>query len=232
MRKKDIELNSTREKLIYSEKLAAIGTLAMGSEFRTNIAEIKDALTNLHMKLPQEDDLKKDIIILEENFTYIDNVFGTFAILNDAICLKTEEIDFFDFLVVTLDRYSFPEGIVLESNIDENIPVLQGDREKLEKILLTVINNAVRASAQKAVISIDAYVDDGQIVVSVIDKGEGLDEKYIKCVSEPNIVMENIKLSLGLSTASLLVESHGGRMDVDSKKGEGTTVTIYIPLSK
>lgn len=228
--KKALELNNAQERLVYSEKLAAIGTLAMGNEFRQRMSNINSALSDLKIKAQEYSSLAAELNVLEDGMSYLDNIFGTFAILTDAVCLKSENVDIFDLLAVTVDSYIFSENITVESNLDEHLPHIDGDRDKLECVFVTLLDNAISSIDGEGIITIDAYTEGDEVVISIGDNGNGMPCEDAQRIFEPNMLLKNYKQGLGLPTASLLVEGHGGRIDIDTELDKGTCITVYLPL--
>jgi signal transduction histidine kinase len=117
------------------------------------------------------------------------------------------------------------------------LPPLEVDAGRVGQILENVVGNALKYSPADAVVRIEARVERGRLVVSVVDRGIGLPEAERSLVLEPFHRAANTRESsvpgsgLGLYIARRLVEAHGGRLVLgDGPDGNGTRVSFDLPL--
>ncbi|MCU4163237.1 HAMP domain-containing sensor histidine kinase [Carboxylicivirga caseinilyticus] len=112
------------------------------------------------------------------------------------------------------------------------------DSEKLKLILSNLINNALKYSYKDSKVIVKIWVDDDILNVSVQDFGTGISEKNQKIIFErfkrldSGINSINRGHGLGLSITKALLDVLGGKIEIDSKKGEGSTFTISLPEAK
>ncbi len=115
--------------------------------------------------------------------------------------------------------------------------LVRGDRVHLTGIIDNLLDNAAKYSPGPPEISVGTHNDNDWVVVTISDRGEGIDathlgrvfEKYFRC---PTGERHDVKgFGLGLSYVKLLTEAHRGRVDLDSRLGEGTRVTLRLPLA-
>lgn len=224
------ELTNAQERLIYSEKLAALGTLAMGSEFRQKMHQMRSALSGLEQKASSSTDLSVELQSFGEGLAYIDKVFGTFAILNDAYCLQSEVVDVDVLLREVLEKFSLPAGVSLEKHIEDQLPFVRGDKEKIEYVILNLLSNAVSSIDGEGNVEVDAYSEDSELVIMVADDGRGFDSAQKKHIFEPANAVAGDSLAFGLPTAAILVEGHGGRIEIESELGQGARIYVTLPI--
>jgi signal transduction histidine kinase len=120
-------------------------------------------------------------------------------------------------------------------NIGRGIPPVNADPVRVGRIIYNLVDNAAKYSAPDSEITVKIENEGKQIAVSVIDRGIGIKAERIGELFEPfqRLVeqSENTKgLGLGLVVCKRLVESHGGKLTVDSKEGNGSTFTFTLPL--
>ncbi|HEX4113530.1 MAG TPA: ATP-binding protein [Stellaceae bacterium] len=128
--------------------------------------------------------------------------------------------------------------IAIDLDLPADLPRVRGDALKLKQVLLNLITNAIKFShAGGRVVVRGAMTPDG-LHLAVVDHGIGMDEHEIKTaitrfgqVASP-WSRKHHGTGLGLPLAIGLVELHDGRLTIDSVKGQGTTVTIVLPLSR
>jgi signal transduction histidine kinase len=120
-------------------------------------------------------------------------------------------------------------------NIGRGIPPVNADPVRVGRIIYNLVDNAAKYSAPDSEITVKIENEGKQIAVSVIDRGIGIKAERIGELFEPfqRLVeqSENTKgLGLGLVVCKRLVESHGGKLTIDSKEGNGSTFTFTLPL--
>jgi signal transduction histidine kinase len=106
-----------------------------------------------------------------------------------------------------------------------------GDLYKLKSCFVNILNNAYEVSRKGQVIEIESYSQDKEGVVEIKDYGKGIPKKEIKKIFEPFFTTKKGGTGLGLAIAKNILESHGGRVEVKSKVGKGTTFRVILPLA-
>jgi two-component system NtrC family sensor kinase len=133
-------------------------------------------------------------------------------------------------------------GIALVRNLTVGLPKVMGDPNQLEQVFLNLISNARDAiddaSAQKKELTIQSrFSEDGgapAVVVSVKDTGIGIPPENLSKIFEPFFSTKPVGkgTGLGLSLCFGIVEAHGGRIDIKSKVGEGTEISVILPAGE
>jgi signal transduction histidine kinase len=119
----------------------------------------------------------------------------------------------------------------------EPSPVLvRGDRERLEQVLVNLLQNAIKYSPQGGAIAVRVERKDGEASVSVTDPGIGIPREeqsrlFERFFRAANATTRNYSgLGIGLFISNQIVKSHGGRFEVQSEAGAGSTFTFHLPL--
>ncbi|MEI9904120.1 MAG: PAS domain-containing sensor histidine kinase, partial [Asticcacaulis sp.] len=118
------------------------------------------------------------------------------------------------------------------------LPEIEADFRALKQILLNLLTNAIKFTPQGGTITVSAVMTDANVHISVADTGIGIAEKDLERLARPFEQIENQfsktreGTGLGLALTKSLIEMHNGRMDIDSKVGEGTTVHVILPLGQ
>lgn len=130
-------------------------------------------------------------------------------------------------------------GVTVDLTIPENLPGLRGDRQAIRQILLNLLSNAIKFTEPDGFVRIDAKVDDvGRLVLAVEDSGIGIPEESLETVFEPftqvdsSLARQFEGTGLGLTLTRSLVELHEGSVDLESRLGEGTKVTVTFPRER
>jgi signal transduction histidine kinase len=123
----------------------------------------------------------------------------------------------------------------LVANITEDVGTVVGDARRLRESIEHVLTNAHAYTDEGGTIALKAWGDDGKAVIQISDTGAGIAKKDLPLVfSRFNRLREEgvrgeAALGLGLPLARQFIEAHGGRIELVSAKGKGTTVTLTIP---
>lgn len=150
------------------------------------------------------------------------------------LILEKEEVRISDFLDDFLKR-SEPALEVgrIRLEIPHGIAPVRADTDRLERILHNLISNALKYSPPTTPVLVAAEQTAEEIVISVIDQGEGItsrDQEHIfKRFYRPKGARRVDSVGLGLYITRMLVEAHGGRLWVKSRKGEGSTFCFTLP---
>jgi len=116
--------------------------------------------------------------------------------------------------------------------------LVRGDIVHLTGVIGNLLDNAIKYSPGPPSIGVHTRNDDAGVIVTISDHGAGIGdeyhgrvfEKYFRC---PTGERHDVKgFGLGLSYVKLLIEAHGGRVELDSRVGEGTRVTLRLPLAE
>jgi signal transduction histidine kinase len=124
---------------------------------------------------------------------------------------------------------------LIEPPLDD-LPPLRGDERRLKQVLINLLSNAVKFTPGGGRVALEAAVDaERGLVIKVIDTGIGMAREDIPKALEPFGQVDS-KLSrkyegtgLGLPLSKALVELHGGKLEIESEPGVGTTVTVVLP---
>jgi two-component system, NtrC family, sensor histidine kinase HydH len=124
-----------------------------------------------------------------------------------------------------LERFT---GITVQRVVEEGLPDFPLDRNLIGQALSNLILNALQASRCGGRVEVRAGKEDGRLRLEVQDWGEGMDEETMRSMFNPFFTTRESGTGLGLSIAHRIVESHGGSIDVHSRRGEGATFRILL----
>jgi signal transduction histidine kinase len=116
--------------------------------------------------------------------------------------------------------------------------MLKGDERRLRQVLINLLSNAIKFSPAGSNIDLSAELDlKGQLTISVTDQGIGIAAEDLERIFMPFVQVSNTLnrsttgTGLGLSLSRLLVERHGGRLELDSAPGRGTRAMVIMPAA-
>jgi cell cycle sensor histidine kinase DivJ len=128
-------------------------------------------------------------------------------------------------------------GVVLAPSVSDGLPEMIADRRALNQILLNLLSNAIRFSDRGGKIVIGARAEAGAVIFTVEDSGVGMSDEDLRRIGEPYFQARSSYdrrhggTGLGLSIVKGLVRLHGGELSIRSRVGEGTRVTVRLPLN-
>jgi two-component system sensor histidine kinase ResE len=126
-------------------------------------------------------------------------------------------------------------SIELIADIPEDLPIIQGDYDRITQVLTNLASNAYQYTPDEGSVTIKLTPDDEGVLVDVIDTGIGIsDEDQARIFErffrgEDPMVMGSAGTGLGLSIVQHLVEMHHGKVSFTSKLNEGTTFSVWLP---
>ena len=119
----------------------------------------------------------------------------------------------------------------IEKRYEPQLPAGEFDVTELRKLFLNLIINAIEASEKGKSIELRTLSDgNGGVVVQIIDQGSGMDAETLRRLFEPFYTTKEKGTGLGMAIARKIAELHNGELDVKSRKGQGTTATVRLPL--
>ncbi len=126
------------------------------------------------------------------------------------------------------------KGLRFELQVEDGLPPMRGDALRLLQMLNNLLDNAIKYTDPGGRVRLTAGVEDGQIILRVSDTGMGIpatDQPHLfdKFFRARNVPEGTSGTGLGLSIVKSIVESHQGRIWVDSAMGEGTTFSVVFP---
>jgi two-component system phosphate regulon sensor histidine kinase PhoR len=125
--------------------------------------------------------------------------------------------------------------VTLSSDVAQDLPGVSGDRVSLERAIVNLINNAIKFTPEGGAVRVVARPDAGGVTIEVIDNGAGIEPQDLPRVFERFYKADRARRAggtgLGLAVVKHTVEAHGGRVEAESRLGEGSTFRIWLPAS-
>lgn len=136
---------------------------------------------------------------------------------------------------IRLSQYTLRQmNVKIEHNLENDLPVIQGNLQNIEQVILNLIINAAQAVEHdqgKIRISTRFKPHDGRIVISVSDNGRGINPAIANKLFDPFVTDKQEKggTGLGLSVSYNLIKAHDGTITFQSNEGSGTTFNVFLP---
>ena len=127
------------------------------------------------------------------------------------------------------------KNVSIKKDIAGNLPLINADEEKLIWVLNNFLTNAIKHSYESSTIEISVKQAGATIVFSVKDNGKGIEEKYLPRLFDRYFKVpgtsEKSGTGLGLAISKEFIEAHGGKIDVVSSFGGGSTFSFTLPVN-
>jgi len=127
-------------------------------------------------------------------------------------------------------------GITIETSLPRDLPKLYADGRAIRQILLNLLSNAIKFTPEQGAVGIDVQQVGDDLWILVCDTGVGIAEHDLERLGKPyqqaddEFIKSKTGTGLGLALARALTELHGGSMIIESELGEGTQVSVRLPL--
>ena len=229
------EVKKLERQARFNEQLAAVGELAAGiaHEIRNPLASISGSVQVLSNELSvgsAERRLMEIIVsesnrlskILEEFLRFVRPQERRVAVFDVAASIR-EVLELFRLSDEVSDAHT------ISLDVDPPGSLLAADRDQIRQIVYNVAKNAVRAMPEGGTLTVEGREDGAWYSIRFRDTGRGMSEEEIARVFTPFSTAFDGGTGLGMAIVRRIVEDHGGAIDVESKPGEGTTVTILMP---
>ncbi len=187
----------------------------------------------------QKDEMSDDIEMMQVELAKIRNLTRKFMQFVDLEKPHFQAVAFEVILKNILKRFApfSSDGLAVETNIEPDLPLLWADSYLIETVVAILVENAIDALEGKGVIEISAsmaqYLDSVQLKVveiEVADTGAGIDETLKEKIFDLHYSTKLHGSGIGLANAKKIVESHGGQIEVYSRKGFATVFRFSIPV--
>ena len=227
------EIQSQSLKLQKSERMSAIGELArqIGHDLRNPLTSTKYAAYYLRQKGNKctDEDREKMLNIIEGDIKRSDKIINDLIEYSSDIYLEIEKCSPKSLLKGAMLKLQVPENIkVVNHTLEE--PMMFADVSKIERVFMLIIKNAVEAMPKGGTLEIRSTQEDSKVQITFIDTGEGIPEKLLPKIFSPLLTTKAQGMGFSLAICKRIVDSHGGKIEVESVAGKGTTFKITLPI--
>ena len=233
------ELEKSRETLLHAEKMALVGKLAAGMahSIRNPLTSVKMRLFSLSRTLELSVPQKEDFEVISDEIRHLDTIVQNFLEFSRPPKLKmqtTSPSDIVDSAIQLLHHRLQSYDVEIELNRQGPLPEILADPEQLKEVLVNLVVNAceeINGGGSIVINEEEGFTEAlGRVVViRLTDNGPGIPKSIQDKVFQPFFTTKEEGTGLGLSIAARIVEQHGGRLDFESKEGEGSTFVITLP---
>jgi signal transduction histidine kinase len=233
------ELKEAQAQLVQAQKLAALGQLGAGVAHEIN-NPLGGVIGHVQLLLADHGPGDKDheaLAHIEEGARRASQVVQN--LLRFSVQHKEPVRSAVDVNKLIKDTLSLTstllvdQKITLDMQLDGTVPRLRADAGQLAQVLLNLVSNARTAMPQGGKLSVRTAKSDGKVALAVADTGRGIDPTIRERIFEPFFTTKDewSNVGLGLSVSWRIVDEHGGKIDVESEPGRGSTFTVWLPAA-
>lgn len=232
------EVHALRKEILRNQRLASVGRLAAGvaHEVRNPLSSIKGFATYFkerHRDKPEDQQIAG---IMIQEVDRLNRVIGQLLDFARPIKIIPKKVSVPQLIADALklvEAQANEKEIHVEWHTAERLREASLDTDRINQVLLNLFLNALEAMESGGRLTVDADKDEeGRwIIIRVADTGHGIPAQNLSKVFDPYYTTKSTGTGLGLAIAHNIVDAHGGRIDVASPAGQGTTFTLRVPLT-
>jgi signal transduction histidine kinase len=234
-----LNMKQQMEQMQKIEEVGKILTPALAHDLKNLLAAISSLAQLCIEKKKLPSPLDEYLQLIYENSQRANQLIGNFLDFVKIVKLDTasyESIDIHDLIdrmwkLVELNIG--PRQVSFISRCDKNLPRLTGDRDKMERVFLNLLLNAVQAIPKKGMITVEARLVSSENVMEVnfIDNGMGILKEHRNKLFKPFFTTKEGGTGLGLSICHATIQQHQGSITIESQRKRGTKVSIRLPVA-
>ncbi len=232
---RDITARTMREKhQQQTDKLAVVGEMStyLAHEIRNPLMAIGGFTQSLMKSQCLTDREREKLSIIADETRRLDNLLT--GILNFVRPSRAPAgaVDLAKLVDETVDLMKAgyaKQGYTFDVSVEPELPKVKGGEEMVKQCLVNMIKNSMEAMEEGGAVKVSAGLEHDLVYLRVEDSGVGMTDADMDKVFSPFYSTKDKGYGLGLAMMKKIVEDLGGHIDLTSKLGEGTTVTIYLP---
>ncbi len=237
LKEAEIALKEAHAQLLHAEKLSAVGKLSasIAHEFNNPLQGILNIISGVKERstLSLQDTELMEMAVVECN-----RMKELIKNLQDFNKPTHSELDLVDIqgmiksLLLLSKKELITRGVIVTTHFPPHIPKIKIVGDQIKQVILNILQNAIDACQKGGTITIKLELSQNRIITSVSDTGCGINPDDLKYIFDPFFTTKpDLKgTGLGLSVSYGIIKNHGGRIDVESKPGVGSTFSIALPL--
>jgi putative PEP-CTERM system histidine kinase len=222
------------QKLLQAKEMDAFQTMSafFVHDLKNTASTLNLMLKNLplHFDKPafREDALRG----MGKSVQHINNLIGRLGALRHSLQIRPEEADLNDVVAKVVANWDGVQKVQILRSYG-SLPKATFDSEQINKVVTNLVLNATEALTSNPEIRVETFKGDGWVGVMVADKGCGMTPEFLnRSLFRPFKTTKKEGFGIGMFQSKMIVEAHGGRMEVESVLGEGTTFRVFLPIKK
>ncbi len=229
------ERRELQEKLLTAERLAAVGEAAgsISHELRGPLSVIRSSAFFLEEKMnghAHDDKVKNHLERIERSVERADRTINDLLAFSRITPLEVKPISLPMLARVAVTEMRLPPEISVRIEAEEGLPDARVDPRQMEQVMHNLITNSFQAMPEGGEVEVSISVAGDGLRLCVSDTGCGISPEDLPKVFDPLFSTKTEGAGFGLPVCQRIIEAHGGTISIESSQGEGTTVTVKVPV--
>ncbi len=229
------QLTETQERLIRSEKLAAIGSMSsyVAHEIRNPLVTIGGFAKSLSRFNFTDSKIKTNIDIIIEEVNRLEKILNNITDFAKPSTLEKVDAQICEVMentCILMENYFQEKHIKLHKDFATDVPVVSVDPAQIRQVFLNILMNAVEAMPDGGDLNIKIMSATDSIEIDITNSGKSIPQDLLQRIFDPFFTTKQKGTGVGLPVSLQIIEYHGGSIDVKSRHGEGTTMSITLPI--
>lgn len=204
-------------------------------EIRNPVTAIGGFARRIKKRLNGEPEIGRYVDIIIQESKRLEQLVSRVNELSNILSAKLILDDVSGVLRQIIERFAHrikKQGVILETDITERLPLAEIDSSQLVTALSNVIENSLDAMSDGGCIMIKARPDGDYIVISIADTGRGISQRYADSVCDPFVTSKTHGSGLGLTMVRQVAENHNAKILIESEEKRGSLVALCLPIKK
>lgn len=214
--------------LAHDMRSSLTGIHGLGLRLLRNPADMDATMTRKHLEIITKESGKLEGLV--DDLLELSRIeTGRLRLSTTAVSLDKELEEIFE----TYKEKAAQQSIRLELLVGDILPMIEADANRLRRVFVNLLDNAIKFSRTNGTIVISTRETDSEVMVTVTDSGTGITSEDLPYIFDifhrGRTALGREGYGLGLATVKAIVEGHGGRIMVSSEPDVGSTFTVFLP---
>jgi len=228
------ELLESQERLVRSERFAAIGEAAayVSHEIKNPLMVIGGLASQVERKVAEEPNLQEKLKIIQTEVRRLENFLGDLRDFTRPAAPTKEKINLNQVIRdvdLLMEGETKKRGVKLVEKLDPHLPAIEADPNQMKQVLLNLIKNALEALDSGGQVILTSGFEDNQVWFSVHDTGSGMSPEVLERIFNPFFTTKAKGTGLGLAVIHKIITDHHGTITVESDPEQGSTFRVRLP---
>ncbi|KPK63207.1 MAG: hypothetical protein AMK73_05315 [Planctomycetes bacterium SM23_32] len=232
------ELRRTRDRLIEAERMASVGRMAshLAHEIRNPLTVIGGFAASIARQYKHDPKTYRNASIIHDEVQRLERTLVNVLDYTRPLRPDKTPICLNEIVGETIEQFREQldeEGISVRASLERDLPPVPADGEMIKQVVINLLKNAIEGMENKGggTLSVSTALAEGEVSMAVADTGPGMEPDTLEKLFSPFFTTKIGGVGLGLSVSRRIVEQHGGRIEVESELGAGSTFRVTLALS-